>query len=44
MKKGKFTITPDSGNNSSKITVTCEGANSPFITRRQNVINVQGGV
>lgn len=41
MEINGFTITPDSGSNSSKITVTCEGANSPYITRRQNIINIQ---
>lgn len=43
MKKGKFNITPDNGSNSGKITVVCEGGNSPYITRRQNIINIQGG-
>lgn len=41
MEINGFTITPNSGNNNGKISVVCEGANSPFITRRQNVINVQ---
>lgn len=41
MKINRFTITPDSGSNSSKITVTCEGTNSSYITRLQNIINIQ---
>lgn len=43
MKKGKFTITPDKGSNNSKISVVCEGANSPFIIENKHVISVQGG-
>lgn len=44
MIKGKFNITSNSGSNNSKITVVCEGANSPFIIQNKHVISIQGGV